>query len=379
MSANAPKREMVMPEEVSEQSVLRMSTLIDPKKKTEYILCISFNQDKTCIACGTNYGYKIYNSRNFKKIGDRDLDKPIAKIQMLYRSNLLLLVLGSADNMRSGNTLIFWDDKTNDTTGMLTLKHNINKIKTRKDLIYVLHDVHVHIISMESLQIVKKVDTRGNAMAIFACSYADSLKVIAYPSADRAAGYFTMYNVHNEKLMYINAHNHDVECIEMDYNGTVVASASKKGTIIRVFKVKDGTVLQEFRRGIDNAKIMSLCFDMTGSMLGLSSDSGTVHIYGINNEENEGKESKSPISVKNKSSKLGIFKKAFKYFDSEWSTVQLKVDEKIVFVNFNADGSEVLVYKSTGKFWRYEFPKDNEKKKSQKIELNEPIRLLKQG
>lgn len=93
---------------------------IDPKKKTEVVICISFNQDKTCIAIGTNYGYKIFNARNFKKIGERDLDMPIAKIQMLYRSNLILIVKGAAENMRMpGNVLMFWDDRSNDVTSTL--------------------------------------------------------------------------------------------------------------------------------------------------------------------------------------------------------------------------------------------------------------------
>lgn len=88
--------------------------------------------------------------------------------------------------------------------------------------------------------------------------------MIAYPSPDRKAGFFTMLNLMTDNTLNIDAHSHDVECLDMDYSGSLVASASKKGTIIRVFRTRDGSVLQEFRRGIDNAKIMSLCFDVPG-------------------------------------------------------------------------------------------------------------------
>lgn len=124
-----------IPLDMTEGSVLKRSMMLDPKKKMEVVLCISFNQDKSCIAIGTNYGYKVFNAKNFKKIGEKDLDMPIAKICMLFRSNLLILVRGTPENNRmAGNTMIFWDDKHNDATGMVTLKHNINKIKMRKDL-----------------------------------------------------------------------------------------------------------------------------------------------------------------------------------------------------------------------------------------------------
>lgn len=139
------------------------SGLVGPKKRTEAVLCISFNQDKSCIALGTNYGYKIYNTRNFKKVGERDLDMPVARIQMLYRSNLILLVKGSPENIKMpGNTLIFWDDKTNDATSTLVLKSNINKVKMRKDMIFIIHENQVQIFSIETLQIVKTIETRVN-------------------------------------------------------------------------------------------------------------------------------------------------------------------------------------------------------------------------
>lgn len=119
-------------------------------------------------------------------------------------------------------------------------------------------------------------------------------------------------------------------------------------------------------------------------MLALSSDSGTVHLYGITNDEVNEREStltqSGQTDLNNRKSRLGFLKKAIKYFDSEWSSLQLKVDEKIVFVNFDSDCSSVLVYKNTGKFWRYEFSKEAEKSKGKKkIELTEPYRLLRQS
>lgn len=147
-------------------SVMRKSVnggLVGPKKRSEVVLCISFNQEKSCIALGTNYGYKIYNARNFKKVGERDLDMPVARIQMLYRANLILLVRGIPENIKMpGNTLIFWDDKSNDATSTLVLKSNINKVKMRKDMIFIIHENSIQVFSLETLQIIKSIETRIN-------------------------------------------------------------------------------------------------------------------------------------------------------------------------------------------------------------------------
>lgn len=69
------------------------------------------------------------------------------------------------------------------------------------------------------------------------------MKVIAYPTQNKKSGHFTMLNLYSGNTLPIDAHSHDIECLEMDYSGTVVASASKKGTIIRIFRTRDGTVL----------------------------------------------------------------------------------------------------------------------------------------
>lgn len=384
-SPSSPQRQDLDQSNMTVSSVLRRSNLVDPKKRTEAVLCISFNQDKSCIALGTNYGYKIFNAKNFKKIGERDLDMPIARIQMLYRSNLLLLVRGTPENIKMpGNVLIFWDDKANDETGRLPFTANINKVKMRKDLIFIVHDNLINVFSLESMQIIKTITTKINPYSIFTCSYSDNLKILAFPSSDRSSGFFTMFNLANDRPKIVEAHSHDIECLEMDYNGSLIASASKKGTIIRVFRVRDGSVLQELRRGIDNARISSLCFDISGQMLALSSDSGTVHVYMVQRDDADSdRQSTSTHSgnseLSNKKSPFSFLKKAFKYFDSEWSSLQLKVDEKMVFVNFNADSSEVLVYKTSGKFWKHDLGTKDDGKSKRKHELSDPVRLLKQA
>lgn len=51
----------------------------------------------------------------------------------------------------------------------------------------------------------------------------------------------------------INAHQSDVACVSLNQPGTVVASASQKGTLIRLFDTQSKEKLVELRRGTDPA------------------------------------------------------------------------------------------------------------------------------
>lgn len=52
-----------------------------------------------------------------------------------------------------------------------------------------------------------------------------------------------------------------------------------KGTVIRVFSVPSGEKLFQFRRGAYVAKIHSLSFNQQDTLLAVSSDSDTVHVF----------------------------------------------------------------------------------------------------
>jgi autophagy-related protein 18 len=73
--------------------------------------------------------------------------------------------------------------------------------------------------------------------------------------------------------------------MSFNYEGTMIATSSDKGTVIRVFSVPDGNQLFQFRRGTYNARIFSIAFNMSSTLLCVSSDTDTVHIYNLANED----------------------------------------------------------------------------------------------
>jgi len=77
----------------------------------------------------------------------------------------------------------------------------------------------------------------------------------------------------------IPAHKSPVTIVSFNENGTLLATASDKGTVIRVFSLPDGQVRYSFRRGSFPVTITSLSFSRESLYLTVSSDSDTVHIF----------------------------------------------------------------------------------------------------
>lgn len=116
----------------------------------------------------------------------------------------------------------------------------------------------------------------------------------------------------------IKVNESGVATLALNPTGTVLAAASTKGTLIRLFDTKSGDKLNELRRGTAEANIHYLSFDLTGNYLTCCSDRTKIHIYKVQ-------------SGSNTKSMFGF--SAIAYFvpvaGSEWSVAQyvLREDE----------------------------------------------------
>ena len=82
-------------------------------------------------------------------------------------------------------------------------------------------------------------------------------------------------------VVEINAHESDVGALAVNADGTLVASASTKGTIIRIFSAEDGKCLQELRRGSGKAFITSIIFHPTLHLIACTSNKSSIHLFEI--------------------------------------------------------------------------------------------------
>lgn len=86
----------------------------------------------------------------------------------------------------------------------------------------------------------------------------------------------------------IDAHNTPVAALTLSLSGARLATASEKGTLVRVFDTSSGAKLQELRRGTDPAEIYHLAFNRSCEWLAVTSDKNTVHVFSLREPGAEG-------------------------------------------------------------------------------------------
>lgn len=167
----------------------------------------------------------------------------------------------------------------------------------------------------------------------------------------------------SKRTKFIVAHDSRIACIALTQDGSLVATASSKGTLIRVFNTLDGSLLQEVRRGTDRAEIQSLAFSSNARWLAASSDRGTIHVFGLKlDSESPGNNglhspSEQPVSPRSPMSSISFMKGVLpKYFSSEWSMAQFHLQEGTKYmVAFGHQENTVVVAGMDGSFYSCKF------------------------
>jgi hypothetical protein len=107
----------------------------------DQMLYVTFNQDSSCFAIGTEKGFRIYNSSPFKDTFERsiykvkllDLEGGIGIIEMLNRCNILALVGGGKTPKFAPNKVILWDDNQSKVISELRFTSYVKSVKLKKD------------------------------------------------------------------------------------------------------------------------------------------------------------------------------------------------------------------------------------------------------
>lgn len=217
-------------------------------------------------------------------------------VEVLFSSSLVALVL-SPRRLHIKNT------KRDSLICEMTFATSILAIRmNRKRLVVVLED-QMYMYDIQNMKLLYTIETSPNPTAICALSSSSDNCYLAYPLPQKAAtapahvppnsthisptsGEILIFDALKlEAVNVVEAHKSPLSCIIFNSEGTVMATSSDKGTIIRVFSVPDGHKLYQFRRGSMPSRIYSMAFNITSTLLCVSSASETIHIFklGSNN------------------------------------------------------------------------------------------------
>ncbi|WBY59141.1 autophagy-related protein 18 [Plasmodium yoelii yoelii] len=306
---------------------------------------------------------------------------------MLYRCNILAITGNKND--RKGkwakNVLIIWDDRQMREIAKLTFSSNIIGVRLLREIIVVILEYKLCIYRLKDIILLETLNTTKNPSGLCCLSNIDKNIIIAYLSPIKGRVNIHIFeknaseNVH-EELPYINfktdlsiyAHDNPIGCINLSNDGKLLVTASTKGTIIRLFNTFDGSLLNEFRRGTKNAKILSLNISNDNNWLCLTSNRNTVHVFSIYKRNrpprkvdiiSKGKNIASHVMLnyekesKNKKSSIKCLLPCHPYLNSDWSFSSYKIPGKKIssICAFVSDQNCIIVICSNGLIYKLRF------------------------
>ena len=243
------------------------------------LLSASFNQNFECVACGAQKGFRVYNVTPFGKTLQRDFGGGIARVEMLFRSNILALVGGGRSAAYPPNKVMIWDDHQSRCIGELSFRKEVRAVRLRRDRVVVALEHKVYVYNFSDLKLLHQIETASNTIGLVALSPGSASTVLACPGIHSGQVRVELYDLRRTK--FINAHDGALACLSLSLDGSTLATASERGTLVRVWNAAEGTMLHELRRGADRAHIYSIAFAPEAPLLAVSSERGTVHLFSL--------------------------------------------------------------------------------------------------
>ena len=359
------------------------------------ILYINFNQDGTCIAVGTETGFKIINISPFLDLYYKDLNGGIGIIEMLYKTNILALVGGGKNPKFKLNELIIWDEEKDTQICKIKTKYKILNTKIRENKIYIANKSQILVFDFNTLNLIETLETKNIRGLISLCYKED---IVAYPDIQHE-GTVKIKNYDTNKEDTLKAHKTPLNCIQLNQDGTMIGTCSLKGTLIRVYNIANKQLIREVRRGAESANVNCISFDISQKYFIVVSDRKTIHLFFLinnnntnnitNNSENQissdiektesvdkiekieveevnnnnGNNNNSINNINNEENKnrksifegmsnfLGVGKR---YFGSEWSFARMKINISKSIAIFKPDNC-IIIVTYEGKFYQASF------------------------
>ena len=262
------------------------------------VLDVSFNQDNSCFAIGTENGFKIYQTYPFKGPHVRNMNGGIGRVEMLYKSNFLAMIGGGKIPKYNNNKAVIWDDHEKKVISELKFITPVINIKIKKDLLFILCPKRIYVFNFNTYDNIETIDTCDNKKGLIAINNAPDFTVLAYPGLKENK--VTINDFKQKKTQSIIAQDDKVSYMAINYNGTLLASSNEKGNIIRIHSCTDGSFLKQFKRGSGKVDYIYICFDNDNKFMAASSNKGTIHIFSLGStikklkdlEKNENKDEK---------------------------------------------------------------------------------------
>ena len=250
----------------------------------------SHNQDFTYVALATSRGYVIHSALDGQRYHGDDALGGLKLVEMLFTSSLLCVV-GDGDSARmSPRRVKILDARCRRVLGEIACASTVLAVRLNRARVIARERTRCTIYELGTLARQQTIDTVACERGLVALSADAESSVLAF-AGSASEGKVVVHDALNLcGICEVRAHRTPLAALALNADGTMLATASVKGTVIRVTALPSGTKMWSFRRGATSSVIQSLNFGATAfqpPLLCVSSDKGTAHVFAIEGEPKE--------------------------------------------------------------------------------------------
>lgn len=276
---------------------------------------ITFNQDNSCISLSTDDHYKIFNCEPFGEIYGED--QPTFFVKILFSTSLTIIIPKQKDN----RLLKIYNLKQKLKICELIFPSEIVDVKiNKKRLIVVLKIGQIYIYDLSCVRLIKIIEINktedfvgdlsnddksllviplnivNEQSEIFKQTDFESLIKFDKPitlsqlKTNESNGWVLVYDtIALKPKLILKCHSSNLQKIVI--SNYLIATASVKGTIIRIFHLSEQEEelnlfkIQNMRRGHNLAIINSLSFNLDSTILGCGSENNTIHFFNLTGDD----------------------------------------------------------------------------------------------
>lgn len=229
--------------------------------------------------------------------------------------------------LSDGEMVRVWDDAQKREVSILQGKTDCGKVQrilVGQKIVVVVNETGLVLYDMPKLSIYGSAKIPLGTASL--CDIDCEGTILVRPGrCDGALHIEPLSGTNPEAGVYeVQAHQHPLRIVRLRDDGKLVATASTRGTLVRVFDVVSSNLVAEFRCGAYADDVHSLEFDSTGTLL-LVGCGRTIHVFSLASTAELSTDVKPALDNSHSLGRYVPF--APSYFSSTWSARQYNFDK----------------------------------------------------
>ena len=262
--------------QVDDISSTRETTHMDSSQT--YLYNYRFNQDCTCFSISTSCDFRTFTLSPLCEVFRRSaLAGGVNVAAMLFQTNYVALVHKS-----SPYKAILWDEHLGKAGHEIWSRFEILSVLLSREIFVVISEYKVYVYEFAgAFSVLLCLETACNSKGLGVLSPTAGEWVLAVPGKEK--GYVHIQqgldDAHSVNVK-ISHKKSPTAALGINLDGSLVATASETGTVVKIYSVKqNGQLIHEFRRGSTGTRISSINFRNDSKFIVVGSSSETVHIF----------------------------------------------------------------------------------------------------